>query len=812
MNKFKIGRLMVKNFKSYKKTYNFDFSKQDLIILDGPNGFGKTTIFDAIEIALTGTVSRFKDSKNIDTKTRTKNMLISTNGVQGDPAWVVLELIDNTASMIIGTYIEAKKGQNKEWSNHIFRNVLKCWPDNLNDLTAEIKDENKDITEQLQKTLDYKEINKMFTVFNYIQQEESLHFLKLDEKSRFKQLDHLFGIEEEKKALAQLENLKSTVSSKIASLKDEKSKKEIQLKSINIGNSDTNIVTLSGNTIKLPDTENLTIENLKKYKTALLKCKYILSDEGKTDWPLIKLRYQIRLLLKPDNKQLIKSLLLFSKTPDFSHIESLSKHILWVSHTIDKCNDYRELKQLDACEDIIVSDELLNKIKRYFPRLYNANEAHINNYNTLVNTQSTTEKLLTSITNSSETLIKKLNQYYGHEGEVDEHTNHIEVDCPLCGQTYVDLFELNNSYKKQKDLFETILTDTDKEIKLSYNKILDELISSVILRSYKRYSKYSNFDKDYKEALRERQISKSSFDQMLIIKEWFDNNLSKYSEYTCQSLFFVHYPAENKYLDIRKELETLDSELSVKVNDDFEIIKDALDFIGIDAHIEVSDWTFSIDNINNDILFIENQISIRDNIEYKKLAQQIVDCDKDLKNLENIQTALTDGYDIYKSRISRHEKEIAKKIQIPFYNISSKILQTRLESGVPASGIILEAPDKLNNNGYYRFCSSFNNEHDAWSTMSSGQLAGVIISFMLAMNKVFPTGLKMLLIDDPIQSMDDINMASFIQLLREEFVDYQIIMSTHESRIANYISYKYKSSGLNPLAINLKSEKKKEAI
>ena len=166
MNKFKIGRLMVKNFKSYKKTYSFDFSKQDLIILDGPNGFGKTTIFDAIEIALTGTVSRFKDSKNIDTKTRTKNMLISNNGVHGDPAWIVLELIDNNASLIIGTYIEAKKGQNKEWSNHIFRNVLKCWPDNLNDLTTEIKDGNKNITEQLQKTLNYKELNKMFTVFN----------------------------------------------------------------------------------------------------------------------------------------------------------------------------------------------------------------------------------------------------------------------------------------------------------------------------------------------------------------------------------------------------------------------------------------------------------------------------------------------------------------------------------------------------------------------------------------------------------------------------------------------------------------------
>ena len=80
------------------------------------------------------------------------------------------------------------------------------------------------------------------------------------------------------------------------------------------------------------------------------------------------------------------------------------------------------------------------------------------------------------------------------------------------------------------------------------------------------------------------------------------------------------------------------------------------------------------------------------------------------------------------------------------------------------------------------------------------------------MNKVFPTGLKTLLIDDPIQSMDDINMASFIQLLREEFKDYQIIMSTHESRIANYVSYKYQTSGLSPLAINLKNEKRNREL
>lgn len=812
MNNFKIGRLLVKNFKSYTEEFSCNFAKQDLIILDGPNGFGKTTIFDAIEIALTGTVSRFKDSKNIDTKTRNKNMLISTNGIDGDPAFVVLELIDNNKSLIIGAYIQAKKAQNKEWSNHIFRGLLKDWPDNVSDIITEINDGNEDVTEKLQQTLEFKELTKMFTVFNYIQQEETLHFLKLDEKSRFKQVDHLFGIDNEKNSLAQLEKLKVAVDSKLLSLNVEKKEKEIQLDNIKSDNSETTVVALSGKTIIELDTKKVTIENLKKYKAALLQCKYILSDEGNNNWSLIKQRHEVKSLLKADNKKIIKNLLLFSKIPEFSHIESLSKHIFWISSAINKCNDYNELISLDMTDDISITEDLLDIIKRYFTNLYNANEANINNYNSLVNVQSTTEKLLASITKSSEMLIKKFNKYYGEEDEPLEHSDHKEVDCPLCGQSYDDLIDLNNAYKKQKAVFEKLKTDTGEKIQLIYDKILDELITPVIQRSKIRYAKYSHFDNIYKDVLRDRQISRKSFDEMLKIKAWFDNNLAKYSEHTCPSLFVVDYAIEEKYAEIKKNLEVLDSELSVKVNDDFEVIKGDLDYIGVDANLEVSDWPFSLDNVMNDIIYIENQFKLLNNIEYKKLTDEITGYKTVLSNYKSILTAISDGRNIYKQNISRYEKEIAKKIQIPFYNISSKILQTRLESGMPASGVILQAPDKLNNNGYYRFCSSITSEHDAWSTMSSGQLAGVIIAFMLAMNKVFPTGLKTLLIDDPIQSMDDINMASFIQLLREEFMDYQIIMSTHESRIANYVSYKYKASGLTPLAINLKNEKKNRVL
>ena len=39
--------------------------------------------------------------------------------------------------------------------------------------------------------------------------------------------------------------------------------------------------------------------------------------------------------------------------------------------------------------------------------------------------------------------------------------------------------------------------------------------------------------------------------------------------------------------------------------------------------------------------------------------------------------------------------------------------------------------------------------------------------------------------------MDNLNIHSFVELLRNEFSDYQIIMSTHDNFISRYMSYKF---------------------
>ena len=109
-----------------------------------------------------------------------------------------------------------------------------------------------------------------------------------------------------------------------------------------------------------------------------------------------------------------------------------------------------------------------------------------------------------------------------------------------------------------------------------------------------------------------------------------------------------------------------------------------------------------------------------------------------------------------------------------------------------------------NDGGSIRFTSP-GKEHDILYTMSSGQLSAVLLSFSLALNKIYSgQGIKTVLIDDPIQCMDDINMISFVELLRREFSDCQIILSTHEEDFSNFVRYKFKKYGLDTQAITLK--------
>lgn len=153
----------------------------------------------------------------------------------------------------------------------------------------------------------------------------------------------------------------------------------------------------------------------------------------------------------------------------------------------------------------------------------------------------------------------------------------------------------------------------------------------------------------------------------------------------------------------------------------------------------------------------------------------------------------------YDNKIKSYWKQIIKDIEIVFYIYSAKILQTHQRG----TGIFLKESDSK----IIRFITHPSKDHDVANFMSSGQLSAIILALTLSLNKVYGNkGLTTLLIDDPLQTMDDINTSSFIELLRNDFADKQIILSTHEENVSSFIKYKFSTYNLRSQSINLKDE------
>ncbi|ADK06905.1 TPA: AAA family ATPase [Bacillus anthracis] len=58
----KIQKIIIKDFRIFNGMYEFDFKNKDVIIISGPNGNGKSTIFDSIQWCLTGKIPRYEGS------------------------------------------------------------------------------------------------------------------------------------------------------------------------------------------------------------------------------------------------------------------------------------------------------------------------------------------------------------------------------------------------------------------------------------------------------------------------------------------------------------------------------------------------------------------------------------------------------------------------------------------------------------------------------------------------------------------------------------------------------------------------------
>jgi exonuclease SbcC len=216
--------------------------------------------------------------------------------------------------------------------------------------------------------------------------------------------------------------------------------------------------------------------------------------------------------------------------------------------------------------------------------------------------------------------------------------------------------------------------------------------------------------------------------------------------------------------------------------------------------IDVFDKSFenlnsvSIGDLKRKSEFVKSQLAIKRNEEIQKKRNEYKNSESLFKRAEKMYTKLNQLEKIYKESLKDYQSRFIENIEILFHIYYGRIAQETKNS----LGLFIQS-----DGGSIKFLEHHSQNTDVIFTMSSGQLATLVIAFTLALNKRFSKN-KLLFIDDPVQTLDELNVAGLVELLRNEFNDQQIFLSTHEDSISTYIRYKFKKFGLQHERLSFK--------
>ncbi|SKA64366.1 exonuclease SbcC [Succinivibrio dextrinosolvens DSM 3072] len=148
-------------------------------------------------------------------------------------------------------------------------------------------------------------------------------------------------------------------------------------------------------------------------------------------------------------------------------------------------------------------------------------------------------------------------------------------------------------------------------------------------------------------------------------------------------------------------------------------------------------------------------------------------------------------YNLYKktkkalqSQRDKYIDEIISDMKILFYIYSGRIMQDchygrglLIKPNFPKKRILFVS-------------GSYKSDVDALYNMSSGQLVSLSIAFLLTLNKLYARS-PMIAIDDPVQTIDDINLWGLIETLRHDFNQHFLLLSTHEQDYSQLLRDKF---------------------
>ena len=230
----KIEKILIKNFKNIKDTLVISF-KKDVTLFVGPNGFGKTTIFDAIELSLTGKIRRISEADYSDGRNNFETPYFQNNPKENTLIKLMLTNDKEESLSIVSLYNNTKNSEGSNVPQFSFFKFKRAIQSNIKDSFEDINNlnvleflEEKDIQKKIGAFLGYESedysIGTTFDLFNYVQQDEVDYYLKQKEKDRKECLNFLLNIDAYSDKKKNLEKLKRVFSDSQKELEARKKK------------------------------------------------------------------------------------------------------------------------------------------------------------------------------------------------------------------------------------------------------------------------------------------------------------------------------------------------------------------------------------------------------------------------------------------------------------------------------------------------------------------------------------------------------------------------------------------------------------
>lgn len=753
---YSIAKLSYSNFKYVPADLpaTFEFPTPDfigsLMILNGPNGYGKTTLFDAIELLLTGEIKAFK----ADLKSRGKdNYSILANDPQ-KPMSFSADFQSQDGSVL-----------------HIKR-VFSFTPegDCTNSLTIDGKTTNSN---ELHKILKFNQ--SLFDLGVYISQRESLSFLQNKYKTRGQEVAEIIDVSFIKKRIDLLQEIKNLLTGKWQefqspllkegeTLKESIQKFQQQIEVQKTIDAQPKYERLFSDFEYNFDKENIdinrsfdsiieTVENLKNfsenYASYKNECFNQLIDKL-LNWDQDEYfaLYNCRFIniVKGKTKEL----------DDLNFIQKATINLKKGKFPLDYRSAYKNLGVPDS--DLKALDDLTIQVQ-------------------------IAEKNLGAREASLQKIVDSRAQFLSTYVESRNTAGLAENTCPLCGTRLDNLLEAvriaEEQLRRDSSVLQRELRALKEKQKEAANSII-EYFENVLNRNQTLLFLHKNFDrvKDLNTVQLEKALNKIGINS-------FENNNS---EYYLDDFKRALTELMQRLTEMRRP-HTIN--LSRSKMGQYQELHNRF-YHGKEVYHTTEDFQKKID-----------YISYQYGLKSRKEIQSLKD------SLEKVESKLTHLNTFYQGKIStistladkcklaqrKYNDTIQRALKLPIYIFSGKIIQNYpLGLGIIAeidhTKIVLRPQGK---------------DDDVYNVLSAGQLNGLALSVLLAVRTVYGkrSGLNLLLIDDPLQTIDEVSAISLTDLLTDQLSQGQIMISTHEEQKALLFQYKFHQSGYKIKNLNM---------